>query len=60
MMAVGLGVLAWPPAAFWAATVNEYNAAVHGLAMKNGAAASGSESMSRDRFEELMEAYPDG
>lgn len=36
-MAVGLGALGWSPGEFWAATINEFNAAARGLAMANGA-----------------------
>ncbi|MCJ2126545.1 phage tail assembly chaperone [Methylobacterium sp. J-077] len=50
-MALGLGALAWSPAAFWAATPREFAAA---LGRRRGP-----EPLSRDAFERLLAAYPD-
>jgi uncharacterized phage protein (TIGR02216 family) len=53
-MALGLGVLRWPPAAFWRATPRELAAAVEGL---TGAARQ--DPARREDLGRLMEAYPD-
>ena len=52
-MAVGLGRLRLPPAAFWAMTPRELGAAVRGLYPDAPA------SMRREGFDELLKRYPD-
>jgi Phage tail assembly chaperone protein, TAC len=37
MMSSAMGILKWPPAAFWAATVYEYTAAMKGYVRSEGA-----------------------
>ncbi len=55
VMALGLGVLRLPPAAFWAMTPREFQAALEGL---QGTPFT-PRPPSRSALERLMRAYPD-
>ena len=50
-LAIGLGVLRWPPRAFWAATPREFLSALGRSARP--------EPLSRSVFERLLAAHPD-
>lgn len=65
-MQLALGVLGWPPRAFWKSTPAELYAAVEGWQEKNGidpkAASPDQPSLTAEEVEELsemMDRYPD-
>lgn len=54
-MAFGLGRLAWPPEAFWAATPREIGAALRAHQAANLSSAA----LGRDALNALIAAHPD-
>lgn len=57
-MRVALGVVGWPPYAFWRATPRELWLAFDGYQQRHGLKRAAP--VSRVRLAELMRAYPDG
>lgn len=57
-MEVGLGVLGWTPAAFWAATPHELWAAFDGWRKANGLGRDDA-LVRREEFERLKRRFPD-
>jgi uncharacterized phage protein (TIGR02216 family) len=53
--ALALGVLRWPPEAFWRATPRELMAALEGLTGRSAVAPAAAADLQR-----LMRAFPDG
>lgn len=54
-MRAAFGILGWPPAAFWEATVTEYMTAVEGFNLANGAKRD--EPITDDELDALVARY---
>lgn len=54
-----LGVLGWPPAAFWAATTPEVAAAIEGWSQLHGVSTKSRETPSVDFMAEMLARFPD-